>query len=116
MQSLPSFTNSLPSFGRARLLVNSADDVVIVSAVRTALAKAKNGVKRSKVNPARDIAVGNVLPPGGGAKLARMAQLAYLVLHLLILSIGNIANETPAGTIDIGIGAGAESMSAHYGA
>ncbi|XAO22022.1 hypothetical protein I312_100785 [Cryptococcus bacillisporus CA1280] len=143
MPSLPSFTNSLPSFGRARLLVNSADDVVIVNAVRTALAKVslqkKGGfkdtnpeellaavleevVKRSKVNPASigDIAVGNVLPPGGGAKLARMAQLFAGIPHTQcssgLAAVVQIANEITAGTIDIGIGAGVESMSAHYGA
>ena len=110
--TLHSIASALPSLGRARLLINSADDVVIVAAVRTAITKvsypslfmwpetrlmfqAKKGgfkdclaedllsavftevVKRAKVDPAKieDIAVGNVLPPGGGANMARAAQL-----------------------------------------
>ena len=37
--TIQSITSALPSLGRARLLINSADDVVIVSAVRTAVTK-----------------------------------------------------------------------------
>lgn len=37
--TLQSITNAIPSLGRARLLINSSDDVVIVSAVRTAITK-----------------------------------------------------------------------------
>jgi acetyl-CoA acyltransferase 1 len=69
MSPLQSITNALPSLGKARLLMNSADDVVIVSTVRTPLTKAKKGgfkdtlhedllkavlvevVKRGKVDP-----------------------------------------------------------------
>ena len=63
-------------------------------AVRTAICKAKRGgfkdafpedllsaalkgvVERAKINPklVEDIQVGNVLPPGGGATVARMAM------------------------------------------
>ncbi|WVN88526.1 uncharacterized protein L203_103737 [Cryptococcus depauperatus CBS 7841] len=140
--------NSIPSLGRARLLINSADDVVVVSAVRTPLTKAKKGgfkdccpedllaavfvetLKRSKVNPAQiqDIAVGNVLPPGGGANVARMAQLFAGIPYTTPINTVNrqcssgltavvqIANEIKSGEIDIGIGAGVEHMTAHYGA
>lgn len=34
-----SITNALPSLGKARLLINSPDDVVVVSAVRTPFTK-----------------------------------------------------------------------------
>jgi hypothetical protein len=33
--TIQSITSAIPSLGRARLLISSADDVVIVSAVRT---------------------------------------------------------------------------------
>lgn len=39
MSPLQTITNALPSLGKARLLMNSADDVVIVSTVRTPLTK-----------------------------------------------------------------------------
>ncbi|KAF9504368.1 hypothetical protein BS47DRAFT_1374399 [Hydnum rufescens UP504] len=79
--------------GKAVALAKRDDDVVIVSAVRTALTKGgKGGFKdtypeeflaavlreayeRVGLDPALigDIAVGNVCPPGGGANMARMA-------------------------------------------
>lgn len=37
--ALSSITNALPSLGRAKLLMSSSDDVVICSAVRTAITK-----------------------------------------------------------------------------
>ena len=37
--TLQNIASSLPSLGRARLLINSSDDVVIVSTVRTAVTK-----------------------------------------------------------------------------
>ncbi|KIR31004.1 acetyl-CoA acyltransferase [Cryptococcus deuterogattii LA55] len=144
--TIQNITNSIPSLGRARLLINSSDDVVIVSAVRTPIAKAKKGgfkdccpedllaavfteaVKRGKVNPSQiqDIAVGNVLPPGGGANVARMAQLYAGIPYTTPINTVNrqcssgltavvqIANEIKTGEIDIG--AGVEHMTAHYGA
>ncbi|ADV19636.1 acetyl-CoA C-acyltransferase, putative [Cryptococcus gattii WM276] len=146
--AIQNITNSIPSLGRARLLINSSDDVVIVSAVRTPIAKAKKGgfkdccpedllaavfteaVKRGKVSPSQiqDVAVGNVLPPGGGANVARMAQLYAGIPYTTPINTVNrqcssgltavvqIANEIKAGEIDIGIGAGVEHMTAHYGA
>ncbi|WVQ84687.1 hypothetical protein IAT38_006842 [Cryptococcus sp. DSM 104549] len=147
--TLQNITSSIPSFGRARLLINSADDVVIVSATRTALTKAKKGgfkdatveellaavladtLKRSKIEPSKieDIAVGSVATPGGGARVARMAQLYAGIPYTASLNSINrqcssglaavvqIANEIKAGDIDIGIdaGCGVESMTHHYG-
>eukprot|EP01117_Protostelium_nocturnum_P000025 TRINITY_DN1009_c0_g1_i1.p1 TRINITY_DN1009_c0_g1~~TRINITY_DN1009_c0_g1_i1.p1 ORF type:complete len:448 (+),score=176.00 TRINITY_DN1009_c0_g1_i1:73-1344(+) len=81
-------------------------------------------VQRAKVDPKliQDIVVGNVLPPGGGAVQARMGQfLAGFPDTVPIVTINrqcssglqacaNIAAAIKAGTIDIGIGAGVESM------
>jgi len=75
-------------------LPKSDDDVVIVSALRTPIGKAKRGsfkdthptdllaavlkatIDRTKIDPklVEDINVGTVLPPGGGATQARMAM------------------------------------------
>lgn len=146
--SITSSLPSLPSLGRAKLLLNHADDVVICAAVRTAVTKAKKGgfkdtapeelleavlrevVKRSGVDAKliEDIAVGNVLPPGGGASVARMAALSAGIPNTTPINTVNrqcssgltavvqIANEIKSGEIDIGIGAGVESMTNGYGA
>ena len=120
-------------------------DVVIVSAVRTPLCRARKG-GLAKVPPStllqtvleatlartpglaaadiEDICVGNVLlpPPVGFAGL-RMAQLAAGIPETTSLStvnrqcasglqaIANIANSIARGEINVGIGAGVESMS-----
>jgi len=75
-----------------------------------------------------DIAVGNVLPPGGGASAARMAALhAGIPIQTSIntlnrqcssglSAINQIANQIRVGQIDIGIGAGVESMTAGFSA
>jgi acetyl-CoA acyltransferase 1 len=75
-----------------------------------------------------DIAVGNVLPPLGGATTARMAALHAGIPDTTsintvnrqcssgLTAVNQIANEIRVGQIDIGIGAGVESMSSHYGA
>lgn len=74
-----------------------------------------------------DISVGNVLPPGGGASAARMAALhAGIPVETSIntvnrqcssglTAINQIANQIRAGQIDIGIGAGVESMTHGFG-
>ncbi|KAI0701173.1 thiolase [Cytidiella melzeri] len=74
-----------------------------------------------------DVSVGNVLPAGGGAAAARMAALAAGIPNSSavntvnrqcssgLTAISQIANEIFAGQIDIGIGAGVESMSHGYG-
>ncbi|KAA1475575.1 acetyl-CoA acetyl transferase [Dentipellis sp. KUC8613] len=75
-----------------------------------------------------DISVGNVLPPGGGASAARMAALhAGIPISTPIstvnrqcssglTAVNQIAAQINLGQIDIGIGAGVESMTFGYGA
>lgn len=119
------------------------DDIVICSALRTCLSKAKRGplrdttqdvmlsevlkaiIKETKVDPAlvSDLIVGNVLQPEAGALQARAAQLmagfpettsATAINRLCssgIEACAQIAAFIKSGVIDIGIGAGTESMS-----
>ncbi|PFH53249.1 hypothetical protein AMATHDRAFT_54944 [Amanita thiersii Skay4041] len=132
---------------KARILQKHDDDVVIVSAIRSAITKGRKGgfkdtnpevilshvlravYERVKLDPKLidDVAVGNVLPPGGGANAARMAALHAGIPHTSSLNtvnrqcssglaaINQIANEIRTGQIDIGVGAGAESMTKGYG-
>lgn len=86
-------------------------------------------IERSKINPAlvEDIAVGTVLAPGGGATEMRAAALvAGFPETAAVRSLNrqcssglqacvDVANQIKAGMIDIGIGAGVESMSTQYG-
>ncbi|KAJ2913617.1 hypothetical protein MD484_g6794, partial [Candolleomyces efflorescens] len=136
------------SAAKARILAKSDDDIVIVSAVRSAITKGKKGgfkdtkpelllshvlraaYEKVSLDPKLidDIAVGNVLPPGGGATPARMAALhAGIPIETSINTINRqcssgltaitqIANEIKAGQIEFGIGAGVESMTNGYGA
>jgi acetyl-CoA acyltransferase 1 len=136
------------SRGKQALLTKRDDDVVIVHAIRSALTKGgKGGFKDTKpeeylsavlrevyskpgLDPrlVEDIAVGNVLPPLGGATTARMAALHAGIPDTTsintvnrqcssgLTAVNQIANEIRVGQIDIGIGAGVESMSLHYGA
>ena len=74
-----------------------------------------------------DIAVGNVLAPGGGATEFRAASLVAGFPATAAVKATNrqcssglqacvdIANAIRSGMIDIGIGAGVESMSSQYG-
>ncbi|KAL4093411.1 3-ketoacyl-CoA thiolase B, peroxisomal [Phytophthora ramorum] len=123
--------------------VSPEEDVVIVSALRTPITKARRGgfkdttpdvllghvllavLKQAKVDPklVGDVVVGNVLQPGAGAGMARMAQLAAGIPHTVPLHVVNrqcssglqaVANVTAAikaGYYDIGIAAGVECMS-----
>lgn len=89
----------------------------------------KSLLLRSKIDPAlvEDVAVGSVLPPGGGATEFRAAALVAGFPDSTALKSLNrqcssglqacvdIANAIGAGMIDIGIGAGVESMSSQYG-
>ncbi|KAF8989637.1 acetyl-CoA acetyl transferase [Cyathus striatus] len=132
---------------KARLLEKHNDDIVIVSAVRSAITKGRKGgfkdtkpdfilsnvlraaYERAKLDPKLidDIAVGNVLPPGGGASAARMAALHAGIPEETsintvnrqcssgLTAINQIANEIRVGQIQIGIGAGVESMTFGYG-
>lgn len=84
----------------------------------------KSGVDPSAV---QDIAVGSVLAPGGGATEFRAAALvagfpestAVKSLNRQCSSglqaIADISNAIQSGMIDVGIGAGVESMSSQYG-
>jgi len=125
----------------------SPNDVVIVSALRTAITKAGKGgfkdtnpedmlagvlkgvLQQSGIDPklVEDVSVGAVLPVGSGATEARAAALmAGLPNTTAVNSINRqcssglmacvqIANEISSGMIDVGIGAGVESMSKNYG-
>ncbi|KAF8624195.1 hypothetical protein AX17_007184 [Amanita inopinata Kibby_2008] len=138
-------TNTSPA--KARILQKHDDDVVIVSAIRSAITKGRKGgfkdtnpelilshvlravYERIRLDPKliEDVAVGNVLPPGGGANAARMAALHAGIPNTSsintvnrqcssgLTAINQIANEIRAGQIDIGIGAGVESMTKGYG-
>lgn len=126
-----------------RSLRNTENDVVICSAKRTPICKAKRGGLRDVLpddllstvftgvindvglDPTLigDICVGNVLQPGSGASMARLAQFFSNIPETVPLSTVNrqcssglqacmhIAHAIKAGTIDIGIGGGVESMS-----
>lgn len=86
-------------------------------------------LERSKIDPAlvEDIAVGTVLAPGGGATEMRAAALvagfpettAVRTLNRQCSSglqaCVDVANQIKAGMIEVGIGAGVESMSTNYG-
>ena len=86
-------------------------------------------IQRSGIDPnlVEDIAVGAVLAPGGGATEFRAAALAagFPVTSSTkslnrqcssgLQACVDIANAIKAGMIEIGIGAGAESMSQQYG-
>lgn len=86
-------------------------------------------LSRSHINPAlvEDIAVGSVLAPGGGATEFRAAALVAGFPESTALKSLNrqcssglqacvdIANAIGAGMIEIGVGAGVESMSSQYG-
>lgn len=89
----------------------------------------KSLIERSKIDPSlvEDISVGSVLAPGGGATEFRAAALAAgFPTSVGVKSLNRqcssglqacveIANAIKAGMIDIGIGAGVESMSSQYG-
>jgi acetyl-CoA acyltransferase 1 len=89
----------------------------------------KGIIDRSKINPAlvEDVVVGTVLAPGGGATEMRAAALvagfpestAVRTLNRQCSSglqaCVDIANQIKAGMIEVGIGAGVESMSTQYG-
>lgn len=86
-------------------------------------------IERSGIDPAlvEDIAVGTVLAPGGGATEFRAAALAAGFPESAAVKSLNrqcssglqacvdIANAIKSGMIEIGIGAGSESMSTQYG-
>jgi acetyl-CoA acyltransferase 1 len=121
----------------------SGDDVVICSAVRTALTKSKRGglkdtpserliaevlkeaIKRAKVDPTKieDITIGNVMQPGSGFMISRMAQFLAGIPYETSISTcnrlcssgleacSNIAAKIRDGYIGLGIAGGFENMS-----
>jgi acetyl-CoA acyltransferase 1 len=133
--------------GRPGVIEKHPDDIVVTAALRTAITKGGRGgfkdtpgadllvgafkslIERSGIDPSlvEDIAVGNVLAPGGGATEFRAAALAAGFPSSTAVKALNrqcssglqacvdIANAIKCGTIDIGIGAGVESMSTQYG-
>lgn len=86
-------------------------------------------IERSGIDPSvvEDIHVGTVLAPGGGATEFRAASLvAGFPVETAVYSLNrqcssglqaciNVANAIKAGMIDVGVGAGVESMSTQYG-
>merc|ERR1719269_524843 len=120
----------------------SPDDVVVVSALRTPIGRAKKGifkdtmpddllkavlegvVKQSGIahKEVGDVVVGNVQLGGCYAAPARMAQFragfpVEVPLNCVnrqcssgLQAVANVANAIKAGMIDVGIGAGVESM------
>ncbi|KAF2478944.1 Thiolase, N-terminal domain-containing protein [Neohortaea acidophila] len=86
-------------------------------------------IQRSGIDPSlvEDVSVGSVLAPGGGATEFRAAALAAgFPASTAVKSLNRqcssglqacveIANAIKSGMIDIGIGAGVESMSQQYG-
>ncbi|XP_071803211.1 3-ketoacyl-CoA thiolase B, peroxisomal-like [Asterias amurensis] len=119
------------------------DDVVVVCAKRTPIGKAKRGsfkdtkadellsaafrgvLDETKISPADigDIVVGNVLAPGGGAFMARVAQLLSGIPETIpvntvnrqcssgLQAFMNVAGGIKNGVYDMAIAAGVESMS-----
>ena len=122
--------------------VKSPDDVVVISAIRTAIGKAGKGsfkdtnpddllkavlegtLKKTGIDAALvgDVVVGNVQLGGAYAGPARMAQLragfpVSVPINAVnrqcssgLQAVANVYAGIKAGTIDIGIGAGVESM------
>lgn len=133
--------------GVAGITEKHPDDIVVTCALRSALTKGGKGgfkdtaaadlltgvfkavIDKSGIDPSavNDVAVGSVLPPGGGATEFRAAALvagfpestAVRSLNRQCSSglqaIVDIANALKSGMIDVGIGAGVESMSSQYG-
>lgn len=134
--------------GKQQLLNKTDEDVVIVGALRSAVTKARKGglaqcapeeilgnvlkalIAQTKVDPKliEDVAIGNVLPPGGGATQARQAALWAGIPNTAavntvnrqcssgLATVNQIANEIVTHQIDIGVAGGVESMTLNYGA
>lgn len=132
---------------KSSILQTSPDDVVVTCALRSPFTRGGKGLlkdtagadllaatfksllSRSKIDPSlvEDIAVGNVLAPGGGATEFRAAALvAGFPESAAVKSVNrqcssglqaciDIANAIKSGMIEIGVGAGVESMSSQYG-
>jgi acetyl-CoA acyltransferase 1 len=121
--------------------ISPDNDIVIVSAVRTPLTRARKGAladvppatlleavlkgvlpSTNKEIPVDDVCVGNVLLPAAAFSALRMVQLTSVgkdtSFHTVnrqcasgLQAVAQIANAIQSGDIDIGIGAGIEAMS-----
>ncbi|CAO3584978.1 unnamed protein product [Absidia cylindrospora] len=138
--SLP-YPIRLPSLANEQVTkigVKSPEDVVVVSAVRTALGRGRKGGFKDTLGDEllagvlkatierTDITVGNVAAKGGFATPARMASLYAGFPESTSVNTVNrqcssglqacvqIASAIQAGLIDVGIGAGVESMTSDY--
>ncbi|KAF8456563.1 3-ketoacyl-CoA thiolase peroxisomal a precursor [Terfezia claveryi] len=116
---------------REKLLIPLSDDIVITyTPAQDLLAGALHGIiERSNIDPSlvEDITVGSVLPPGGGATEFRAAALVagFPVSTAVratnrqcssgLQAVVDVANAIKSGMIEIGVGAGVESMSSQYG-
>lgn len=101
-----------------------AYDHELLSHVLRATLAANPNLEPEKID---DVAVGVVLAELGGSKAARMAQLhagfsERTALHTInracssgLAAITNIAHAITVGSINVGIGAGMESMTKNYG-
>jgi acetyl-CoA acyltransferase 1 len=146
-ERLQALAAQVSTSGKTRILAKNPDDVVVTAALRTAFTKGGKGgfkdtmasdllhgafkalLERSKIDPSlvEDIAVGSVLPPGGGATEFRAAALAAgFPVSTAVKSLNrqcssglmacvDIANAIKSGMIEVGVGAGVESMSKQYG-
>ena len=142
---VPFYPNSPPPFSQYR--TNAPPQVVVTACLRTAFTKGGKGgfkdtaaadllvgafkslIERSQIDPSlvEDIAVGSVLPPGGGATEFRAAALAAgFPVSAAVKALNrqcssglqacvDIANAISSGMIEVGVGAGVESMSLQYG-
>ncbi|GAB5587770.1 3-ketoacyl-CoA thiolase with broad chain length specificity [Umbelopsis nana] len=131
---------------KTRVGVKSPEDVVVVSALRTAITKGRKGgfkdmnpedllagvlkatLEKTKIDPKLidDICVGNVIAPGGLSSASRMAALYAGIPNTTSISAVNrqcssglqacvqIATAIQSGLIEVGIGAGAESMTQNH--
>lgn len=150
LRPAPSQTPGLPSdCGRLRgspcgsAVQDRPDDVVVVHGRRTAIGKAKRGQFKDttpdellaavmktvlsdlNLSPHKlgDICVGNVLQPGAGALMARVAHFfSGFPAEVPVFTVNrqcssglqallNIAGAIRSGTVDLGLACGVESMS-----
>lgn len=142
---LQHLTNSQPAVEMlpCKSLVTDQDEVVVVHGLRTAIGRAKRGsfkdttpdellsavmtavLKDVGLSPIKlgDICVGNVLQPGAGALVVRIAQFLSGIPETVpiytvnrqcssgLQALFNIAGGIRNGSLDLGLACGMESMS-----
>lgn len=143
MERLQLVHNQIVQNKTASISTKSADDIVICGALRTPLTKSRKGglkdtpserliaecmkalFKKTGLDPKhlQDITLGNVLQPGSGFMVARMAQVLAGVpydvpIHTVnrlcasgLEAIAQVASKIRMGYIDIGLAGGFENMS-----